>query len=158
MLNDCADVSRNPTETSSSLNGHDIHPPGEIRVLVSHSDPLIAAGLEAVLKEHRQLHVVLPRPVSEVARTDGEGAEADVIIADYESALRFSEAGRESRARIVIFTHSDAEAQICRALERGARRYLLLGCSAMELIEGIRSVYEGASPWGRGSRAALLKV
>ena len=45
--------------------------------------------------------------------------------------------------RVVILTHSDGEAQICRALEHGARGYLLLGCGPEDLVKCIRSVYEG---------------
>jgi DNA-binding NarL/FixJ family response regulator len=78
----------------------------------------------------------------------GESADADVVIADYESGLRLSETGRESSGRVVILTHSDGEAEICRALERGARGYLLLGCSPEDLVAGIRSVYQGGVAFG----------
>ena len=45
----------------------------------------------------------------------------------------------------MILTHSDSEAQICRALEQGVRGYLLFGCSARELVEGLRSMHVGGS-------------
>lgn len=150
MLTERASICRNfPKETATRLNGPDVPHSGEIRVLISHSDPLISAGLEAVLQKRRDLKVVPPRFGSEFGREiDGESAEADVVIADYESALRLSETSRESRGRLVILTHSDSEAQICRALERGARGYLLLGCSPEDLVEGIRSVYQGGVAFG----------
>jgi DNA-binding NarL/FixJ family response regulator len=150
MLTDRASICRNsPKETSTRLNGHDVPHSGEIRVLISHSDPLISAGVEAVLQSRRDLKVVFPRFGSEFgSEIDGESAEADVVIADYESALRLSETSRESRGRLVILTHSDSEAQICRALECGARGYLLLGCSPEDLVEGIRSVYQGGVAFG----------
>jgi DNA-binding NarL/FixJ family response regulator len=150
MLTERARICRNfPKETATRLNGPDVPHSGEIRVLISHSDPLISAGLEAVLQKRRGLKVVFPRFGNEFAHDiDGESAEADVVIADYESALRLSETSRESRGRLVILTHSDSEAQICRALERGARGYLLLGCSPEDLVEGIRSVYQGGVAFG----------
>jgi DNA-binding NarL/FixJ family response regulator len=150
MLTDRASICRNsPKETPTRLNGPDVPHSCEIRVLISHSDPLVSAGLEAVLQKRRDVKVVFPRFGSEFAHEiDGESAEADVVIADYESALRLSETSRESRGRLVILTHSDSEAQICRALERGARGYLLLGCSPEDLVEGIRSVYQGGVAFG----------
>jgi two-component system NarL family response regulator len=48
----------------------------------------------------------------------------------------------------MILTHSDSEAQICRALEQGARGYLLLGCSVQELINALRSVNAGGLGFG----------
>ena len=44
----------------------------------------------------------------------------------------------------MILTHSDGEAKICQALERGARGYLLLGCSLPDLVRGIRAVHDGS--------------
>src|SRR5262249_30100050 len=106
-----------------------------------HSDPLIAAGLDAVLSKRRDLKIVTTQPGGEVARADG--AEADVVIADYESGLRLGNTEGAPMGRVVILTHSDGEAQICRALEHGARGYLLLGCGPEDLVKCIRSVYEG---------------
>jgi DNA-binding NarL/FixJ family response regulator len=143
MLNECISVCRDPKETSTSLNRHELPHMAEIRILILHSDPFIAAGLEAVLSKRSDLKVVTPRPGSVTSRLDGQSAEADVVIADYDSGLRFSDTGRGSRERVVILTHSDSEAQICRALENGARGYLLFGCSPDEMVKCIRSVYEG---------------
>jgi DNA-binding NarL/FixJ family response regulator len=150
MLTERASICRNfPKGTATRLNGPDVPHSGEIRVLISHSDPLISAGLEAVLQKRRGLKVVFPRFGNEFGHDiDEESAEADVVIADYESALRLSETSRESRGRLVILTHSDSETQICRALERGARGYLLLGCSPEDLVEGILSVYQGGVAFG----------
>jgi DNA-binding NarL/FixJ family response regulator len=148
MLDDCASVRRDPKETSTCLNGHDVPHSGEIGVLISHSDPFIAAGLEAVLRKRRDLKILIRRPGTDVALPDEKSAKADVVIADYESGLRLSETGGESGGRVVILTHSDSEDQICRALHRGVRGYLLLGCTPEELVVGIRSVYEGGVALG----------
>lgn len=130
-------------ETATRLNGR------EIRVLISHSDPLISAGLKAVLHKRRDLKVVFTQFGNEFAREIAEKSpEADVVIADYESGLRLSETGLESSGRVLILTHNDGEAEICRALERGARGYLLLGCSPEDLVAGIRSVYQGGVAFG----------
>jgi DNA-binding NarL/FixJ family response regulator len=150
MLAERPSISCNfPQETATRLHGPDVPRSGEIRVLISHSDALISAGLEAVLQKRRGLKVVFPRFASEFAHDiDSESAEADVVIADYESALRLSEGSRKSASRLLILTHSDSEARICRALERGARGYLLLGCSPDDLVDGIHSVFQGGVALG----------
>jgi DNA-binding NarL/FixJ family response regulator len=43
----------------------------------------------------------------------------------------------------VVFTNCDSEPKICRALETGARGYLLHGVGLRELFDGIRSVRRG---------------
>jgi DNA-binding NarL/FixJ family response regulator len=141
MLKECASARRDPKESSTGLDGHEAPHFGEIRVLILHSDPFIAAGVDSVLSKRRDLKIVTARPGKEVAREGG--AEADVVIADYASGLRLSNTGGASMGRVVILTHSDSEAQICCALEHGARGYLLLGCSPEDLVKCIRSVYEG---------------
>jgi len=98
-----------------------------------------------VLSERRDLKVVTPRPGRnrDVVHADGQSVGADVVIADYESGLRLINSGTASMGRVMILTHSDSESQICRALEHGARGYILLGCGPEELVKYIRSVYEG---------------
>jgi hypothetical protein len=63
MMTDHASICRNSSkETSTRLDGC------EIRVLISHSDPLISAGLEAVLHKRRDLKVMFPQFGSAFAR------------------------------------------------------------------------------------------
>jgi len=48
----------------------------------------------------------------------------------------------------MILTHTESEAKICHALERGARGYLLLGCSLKDLMDALRSVHVGGIALG----------
>jgi two-component system response regulator DesR len=148
MLNDCATVPRDSKQTSACVTSHEVRRLREIRVLISHSDPLIAAGLDAVLSRRSDFKILTPEQGNGVRHPGEEHAVADVVIADFESALRLTSTGRESRRSVVILTHSDSEAQVCRALEHGVRGYLLLGCSPEELYDGIRSVYQGGVALG----------
>ena len=148
MLDDCATVYRGSKEISTSLIGRGAARSGDIRVHIFHSDPFIAAGLEAVLRKRCDLKILIPQAGVDVARADEQLARADIVIADYESGLRLSETGRDSGRRVLILTHIDSEDQICRALQRGARGYLLLGCTPEDLVDGIRSVYEGGVALG----------
>jgi DNA-binding NarL/FixJ family response regulator len=110
-----------------------------IRVLVAHSDPLIAAGLDATLSRMRDFEVV-SSPLRQVA--------ADIVVADYDTGLRLIASGDPLGRRVMILTSSDSEAKICHALEQGARGYMLLGCSLADLAEGLRSVYTGGIALG----------
>lgn len=50
------------------------------------------------------------------------------------------------RAKIIILTQSDAEADVLKAIQLGASGYLLKSSRADQLIDGIRSVIKGGSP------------
>ena len=118
-----------------------MRPNDRIKVLIVHSDPLIAAGLEATLGRMREFEAVI----------GGIGLRlppADVVVTDYDSGLRLIAAGSPLSRRLMILTHSDSEAKICHALEQGARGYLLLGCSLQELAAGLRSVHLGGIALG----------
>ncbi|MFL6600309.1 MAG: LuxR C-terminal-related transcriptional regulator [Steroidobacteraceae bacterium] len=110
-----------------------------IRVLIAHGDPLISAGLAATLARLQDF---------EIAAGGARQPIADVVIADYESGLRFIASGGAPGRRVMILTQSDSEAKICHALEQGARGYLLLGCSLQDLVDGLRSVYMGGIALG----------
>ena len=117
-----------------------MRPNDNIKVLVVHSDPLIAAGLEATLGRMREFEM----GVGGALRLP----PVDVVIADYDSGLRMIATGSSHSRRVMILTHSDSEAKICHALEQGARGYLLLGCSLQDLAAGLRSVYLGGIALG----------
>ena len=118
-----------------------MRPNDKIKVLIVHSDPLIAAGLEATLGRMREFEIV-------VGANGLRVPPADVVVTDYDSGLRLIAAGSPLSRRLMILTHSDSEAKICHALEQGARGYLLLGCSLQELAAGLRSVYLGGIALG----------
>src|SRR3569833_851967 len=118
-----------------------MRPNEKIKVLIVHSDPLIAAGLEATMGRMREFERVVV----------GNGLRlppADVVVTDYDSGLRLIAAGSPLSRRLMILTHSDSEAKICHALEQGARGYLLLGCTLQDLAAGLRSVFLGGIALG----------
>jgi DNA-binding NarL/FixJ family response regulator len=117
-----------------------MRPDGKIKVLIVHSDPLIAAGIEATLGRMREFETA----VGGAMRVP----PVDVVIADYDSGLRLIATGSSHSRRVMILTHSDSEAKICHALEQGARGYLLFGCSLQDLAAGLRSVYLGGIALG----------
>ena len=113
---------------------------GQVAVMILYADPVIAAGLATVLREHAGFQIVsAPEPGDPMSGP----SPADVVLADYESALSLAEAAPQWAKNLVIFTSCDSEERICRALESGARGYLLYGAGLPELFEGIRSVCGG---------------
>jgi DNA-binding NarL/FixJ family response regulator len=104
-----------------------------ITVLIVHSDPLVSAGLSAILSEGTDFLVTQATP-------------ADVAVADYDSGLRLIASKQLHRNRVLILTQRDSEAAICHALEQGAGGYLLQGCSLAEIMSGIRLVCRGSIP------------
>jgi DNA-binding NarL/FixJ family response regulator len=120
-----------------------------MKVLIAHGDPLIAAGLAVTLQKQRDFEAVVCRPALQApGATAGDLPPADVVIADYDSGLRLILSAGGASRRVVILTHDDGEAKICHALERGARGYLLLGCSIRDLLDGLRSVRVGGMAMG----------
>jgi DNA-binding NarL/FixJ family response regulator len=100
-----------------------------IRVLIRHADPLIAAGARAALAGQPGLCVV--------------DADADVLLADYDGALARLAESASSGAGVLVLSWRDGEAEIRRALQCGARGYLLGRCSLDELVAAVRSVGSG---------------
>jgi DNA-binding NarL/FixJ family response regulator len=119
-----------------------------IKVVLEHSDPLIAAGLATLLRKRRDFEVFVSSRALTSNATARHLPPAHVVVADYDSGLRLLASAGAGSPRVMILTHSDSEAQICRALEQGARGYLLLGCSLQELINALRSVNVGGLALG----------
>jgi DNA-binding NarL/FixJ family response regulator len=120
-----------------------------IKVLIAHGDPLIAAGLAVTLQSQRDFDASVYAAVSNSPSvTAGDLPPADIVVADYDMGMRLIASPGASRHRVVILTHSDAEARICRALEQGARGYLLFGCSLQDLFDGLRAVRLGGTALG----------
>ena len=121
-----------------------------ITVLVMHTEPLIAVGLAAALRQFPGFSV-------QVQGGDSPPAEAiDVVVADYQDGVQLASAPAMraqslKAARVLIMTTHDREHEVRLALEAGVHGYLLLGCPIQELIAGVCAL-------GRGSRYLCLAV
>src|SRR5712664_3222521 len=111
------------------------------KVFIAHGDPLITAGLAITLQRQRDFKAYVCKPGAALSGPTGSDLQsADVVVADYDSGMRLIMSAAAVRHRVIILTHNDGEASICRALEQGARGYLLLGCSLQDLFDGLRAV------------------
>jgi DNA-binding NarL/FixJ family response regulator len=122
--------------------------PCVISVLIEHCDPLIAAGLAALLRKRRDFKAVVCRPASTSQAMANHLSLADVVVADYDYGLRLIESAGTGRGRVMILTHYTSEGKIRRALEQGVRGYMLLGGCLQNLIDGLRSIHAGGVAMG----------
>jgi DNA-binding NarL/FixJ family response regulator len=120
----------------------------KMKILIAHGDPLVAAGLAVSLQKQPDFEAYAWPASNLSTATATELPRPDVVVADYDSGMRLIASAGARSHRVVILTHSDGEARIRRALEQGARGYLLLGCSLQDLFDGLRSVRAGGLAMG----------
>jgi DNA-binding NarL/FixJ family response regulator len=122
-----------------------------IRLLVVDDHPMVRQGLVALLSTVEGMQVVGE------ASDGGEAVEAysrlqpDVTLMD----LRLPTMGgveaigiirkKWPMARVIVLTTFDGDEDIYRAMQGGAKAYLLKGMSVEELIDAIRAVHQGRS-------------
>jgi DNA-binding NarL/FixJ family response regulator len=117
-----------------------------IKVIIAHSDPLVSAGLAALLAGQPNFEIISCGPkLTELDPGQGDCPSRYVVVADYNCGLQLAASHGACNDRVMIVTNSDSEANIWRAVEQGVRGYLLFGCSLKDLVDGVRSVHAGAT-------------
>jgi DNA-binding NarL/FixJ family response regulator len=124
---------------------------GPIRILVVDDHAIVRKGLVALLNTVEGLSVVGEAADGEQAIQAHRTHKPDVTLMD----LRLPKIGgadaivkirqEQPTARIIVLTTFDGDEDIFRALQAGAKGYLLKGMDAAELTEAIRAVYAGKS-------------
>jgi DNA-binding NarL/FixJ family response regulator len=122
-----------------------------IQIHIRHGDPLVAAGLAATLREQPDFALAAPcapgrSPCGEVGFSTG-----DVIVTDYDDGLSLivdaragnPGGGHPSIPNVLIVTGRKGLQDIRRALESGARGYLVVGFRLDELVDGVRALHFG---------------
>lgn len=119
-------------------------PDSRITVTLAHRDALLRAGLLATLANERDFEVSVLAPGGSAGRPS-----ADVVIADYETALAllavdlFGLPRRTPAPRVMVVSHRDRESEIRAALDAGVHGYLLQGCGIEDVIFGVRALHRG---------------
>ena len=121
-----------------------------IRVFLADDHAIVRDGLRMVLEAHPDLRVV-------GEASDGRGAVAevrrllpDVVVMDIampqsngiEATMRIREL--VPKAKVVILSMHASTEHIFRALQAGARGYLLKESAGAELVDAVRAVHAGA--------------
>lgn len=122
-----------------------------IRVMVADDHQVVRQGLVALLKTVPDLQVVTEAADGQEAIERYHQLRPDVALMD----LRMPRLGgveaitqirrQHPGARVIVLTTFDGDEDIYRAIQAGAKGYLLKGMSAEELIDAIRAVHAGKS-------------
>jgi two-component system, NarL family, response regulator len=125
--------------------GNDVH----IRILVADDHPVVRAGLSSVLEQQADFRVVAGAENGAQAVELYREHRPDVCLMDLRmpvmdgvEAIRTIIAA-DSKARILALTTYDGDADIRRALDAGARGYLLKDMLLTDVIGAVRAVYRG---------------
>jgi DNA-binding NarL/FixJ family response regulator len=123
----------------------------QIRILVVEDHHIVRQGLVALLKTVPDLTVVADAPDAEQGIEAFREHRPDVTLMDLRlPGIGGAEAVRRIRrefpdARIIALTTFDGDEDIYRALQAGARGYMLKGMFGDELMDAIRAVHAGKS-------------
>ncbi|MGI5245754.1 response regulator [Dactylosporangium sp. CA-139066] len=120
-----------------------------IRVLVADDEPLIAAGIRAVLESAADLEVVAVVADGAAAVEAAGRAGPDVALLDVRmpvlgglDAMAAVRAARPGVAIVVLTSFGD-EPNVLRALREGASGFLLKSCAPEELLRAVRAAHAG---------------
>ncbi|WP_158819541.1 response regulator transcription factor [Granulicella sp. S156] len=120
-----------------------------IRVLLAEDQTMLRGALAALLELESDISVVAQAANGREAQRLAREFTPDVVVTDIEmpemTGLEFATALKESesKARVIILTTFARPGYLRRALDAGARGYLLKERPASELAEAIRRVHAG---------------
>jgi two-component system, NarL family, response regulator DesR len=123
--------------------------PNKIRVLLAEDQTMVRGALAALLELEPDIRVIAQAPNGREAERMVRELAPDVAVTDIEmpewTGLEFATALKESGAktRVIILTTFARPGYLRRALDAGARGYLLKDRPASELAAAIRRVHAG---------------
>lgn len=120
-----------------------------IRVLIAEDQTMLRGALAALLELEGDIHVVAQAADGREAQRLEREHHPDIVVTDIEMPnltgleLAAHLKDTDSKARVIILTTFARPGYLRRALDAGARGYLLKDRPASELAEAIRRVHSG---------------
>ncbi|WP_410658814.1 response regulator [Amycolatopsis sp. lyj-112] len=116
-----------------------------IRVLIADDEPLITAGIRAVLESTKDIEVVACAGNGHEAVEATRRHRVDVALLDIAMPVMdgLAAAARMAGTRVMMLTAFGDEENVRRALDRGVAGFVLKNCEPDELIRGVRAVHAG---------------
>jgi len=125
--------------------------PESIRILIAEDHAVVRDGLAAVLKFEPDMTVIGLAKDGHQAVTQFRELKPDVVLMDL-AMPELDGAGailairsEFSDARILVLTTYDNDESVFRALENGAKGFLLKDCSTSDLLAAIRKIHAGGT-------------
>jgi DNA-binding NarL/FixJ family response regulator len=120
-----------------------------IRVLIVDDHPIVREGVTTVLEREHDIDVVGAAATLDEGFRMASKLRPDVVLLDLKlpdgddagNVARFAQEGRG----VVVFSAYDADEDVFRAIQGGARGYLLKGSPAADIANAIRQVHQGES-------------
>lgn len=123
--------------------------PDQIRIVIADDHPIVREGIAALINRRPDMHVVAEADDGQEAITIFGRERPDVMLMDLRMpVLGGVDAIKQIRhaapnARIIVLTTYDGDEDIYRALQAGAKGYLLKDTPRDELLDTIRAVHAG---------------
>jgi len=137
--------------------------PESIRILIAEDHAVVRDGLAAVLKFEPDMTVVGLTQNGREAVMQFRELKPDVVLMDL-AMPELDGAGailairaEFPDARILVLTTYDNDESVFRALENGAKGYLLKDCSTAELLASIRKISSGGTHVSERAAARLAE-
>jgi DNA-binding NarL/FixJ family response regulator len=136
-----------------------------IRIMLVDDHPVVRAGLRALVDGQEDLTVVGEADGLDAALRIAEAERPDVVLMDLSLGPRAA-GGAEVTSRlralgqppeVLVLTTYDTESDILRALDAGARGYLLKDAPPGELFAGIRATARGETVLAPTVAATLVR-
>ena len=121
----------------------------KIRVLLAEDQTMLRGALSSLLELEPDISVVAQAANGREAQRLARELQPDIVVTDIEmpqmTGLEFAASLKESdsKSRVIILTTFARPGYLRRALDAGARGYLLKERPASELAEAIRRVHQG---------------
>ena len=121
--------------------------PAKIRVVIAEDQEMVLGALAALLDMEDDIAVVAQARDGRLALEAVRAHKPDVLITDIEmpgmSGLDAASALKDSSTRVIVVTTFARPGYLRRAMDAGARGYVLKARPARELADAVRRVHQG---------------